>query len=146
MSLKKALCHKYNGKGFETWLKLKCDARKASPRTNIGVVSLILAKYSEISNGSAVTIGSRVWMVSLIHEDDVSAKRVGKRERENERVRRGKTRGDVFWRLRRDGRRVESRRPSDETPRRLVFAWETRRRLRLRVASTKFSANSCQSL
>jgi len=45
--------------------------------------------------------------------------------------------GDV-WRRMRDGRRVESRRPSDETPERLLSVPETGRRLRLQQSPPKF--------
>lgn len=46
--------------------------------------------------------------------------------------------GYDVWRRMRDGRRVESRRPSDETPERLLSVPETGRRLRLQQSPPKF--------
>lgn len=72
--------------------------------------------------GSAVTIGFHVQMISRVRRVDILAGSAG----------------DDVWRRMRDGRRVESRRPSDETPERLLSVPETGRRLRLQPSPPKF--------
>ncbi|TGZ56520.1 hypothetical protein DBV15_10544 [Temnothorax longispinosus] len=74
--------------------------------------------------GSTVTIGFHVRMISRAWRVDILVRECG--------------RDDDVWRRMRDGRRVESRRPSDETPERLLSVPETGRRLRLQRSSPKF--------
>ena len=77
--------------------------------------------------GSTVTIGFHVRMISRVRRVDILA---------------AGSAGDDVWHRMRDGRRVESRRPSDETPERLLSVPETGRRLRLQQSPPKFQEKS----
>jgi len=77
--------------------------------------------------GSTVTIGFHVRMISRVRRVDILA---------------AGSAGDDVWHRMRDGRRVESRRPSDETPERLLSVPETGRRLRLQQSPPKFREKS----